>query len=185
MSDTQLRRLETEGGEQTETQTQGTTTSSPGFAREFWSSTSMGAMDAGASGRMAAEQMLRALPTTHITDLAEDLSVASTSDHGENWVTQEVELPKTSLDLLRDDRENLLAPFIPTDHRWEEFAERVCNRQRCGVEAARMTGVSGASPHTRPTPAHVHTTDVSCSRAAAMAATMQFPGRLNPSYSGS
>ena len=32
-----------------------------------------GAMDAGASGRMAVEQMLRALPTTHIADFeAED-----------------------------------------------------------------------------------------------------------------
>ncbi len=146
-----------------------------------------GAMDAGASGRMAAEQMLRALPTTHIADFEAEDFINYRSHRPvitvKNWVTQEVEIPKISLDLLRDDRgESFLLLHGPEpDYRWEEFAERVHKIvSDAGVEVVfGMTGVPSGVPHTRPTPVHVHTTDASLVPAQPhMAATMQFPGSI-------
>ena len=143
----------------TETQTHGDNHQAPPIRARILVIYFDGAMDAGASGRMAAEQMLK------------------------NWVTQEVELPKISLDLLRDDRgESFLLLHGPEpDYRWEEFAERVRKIvSDAGVEVVfGMTGVPSGVPHTRPTPVHVHTTDASLVPAQPhMAATMQFPGSI-------
>ena len=171
----------------TETQTHGDNHQAPPIRARILVMYFDGAMDAGASGRMAAEQMLRALPTTHIADFEAEDFINYRSHRPvitvKNWVTQEVELPKISLDLLRDDRgESFLLLHGPEpDYRWEEFAERVRKIvSDAGVEVVfGMTGVPSGVPHTRPTPVHVHTTDASLVPAQPhMAATMQFPGSI-------
>ena len=171
----------------TETQTHGDNHQAPPIRARILVIYFDGAMDAGASGRMAAEQMLRALPTTHIADFEAEDFINYRSHRPvitvKNWVTQEVELPKISLDLLRDDRgESFLLLHGPEpDYRWEEFAERVRKIvSDAGVEVVfGMTGVPSGVPHTRPTPVHVHTTDASLVPAQPhMAATMQFPGSI-------
>ena len=171
----------------TETQTYGDNHQAPPTRARILVMYFDGAMDAGASGRMAAEQMLRALPTTHIADFEAEDFINYRSHRPvitvKNWVTQEVEIPKISLDLLRDDRgESFLLLHGPEpDYRWEEFAERVRKIvSDAGVEVVfGMTGVPSGVPHTRPTPVHVHTTDASLVPAQPhMAATMQFPGSI-------
>ena len=153
----------------TETQTHGDNHQAPHTRARILVTYFDGAMDAGASGRMAVEQMLRSLPATHVADFDAEDFINYRSHRPvitvKSWVTEEVETPKISLDLLRDDRgESFLLLHGPEpDYRWETFASRVREIiTEAGVEVVfGMTGIPSGVPHTRPTPVHVHTTDPS------------------------
>ena len=92
----------------TETQTHGDNHQAPHTRARILVTYFDGAMDAGASGRMAVEQMLRSLPATHVADFDAEDFINYRSHRPvitvKSWVTEEVETPKISLDLLRDDR---------------------------------------------------------------------------------
>ena len=113
-----------------ETQTHGDNHQAPHTRARILVTYFDGAMDAGASGRMAVEQMLRSLPATHVADFDAEDFINYRSHRPvitvKSWVTEEVETPKISLDLLRDDRgESFLLLHGPEpDYRWETFASR-------------------------------------------------------------
>jgi hypothetical protein len=171
----------------TETQTHGDNHQAPHTRARILVTYFDGAMDAGASGRMAVEQMLRSLPATHVADFDAEDFINYRSHRPvitvKSWVTEEVETPKISLDLLRDDRgESFLLLHGPEpDYRWETFASRVREIiTEAGVEVVfGMTGIPSGVPHTRPTPVHVHTTDPSLVPAQPhMSARIQYPGSM-------
>lgn len=171
----------------TETQTHGENHQAPQTRARILVTYFDGAMDAGASGRMAIEQMLRALPATRVADFDAEDFINYRSHRPvitvKNWVTENVESPVISLDLLRDDRgESFLLLHGPEpDYRWNAFAQRVEELiVEAGVEVVfGMTGVPSGVPHTRATPVHVHTTDASLVPVQPhMTARLQFPGSM-------
>ena len=143
-----------------------------------------GAMDAGASGRLAVSEMLRSLPSERIAtfdidqfiDFRSHRPIATVKD----WVTESVEVPELALDRVRDDLGNpiLVLHGPEPDAKWETFSRIVADfAEEAGVEiTVSFHGIPSGVPHTRPTPVHIQASDPSFVPAQPkMASTMQFP----------
>lgn len=143
-----------------------------------------GAMDAGASGRLAVAEMLRSLPNERIATFNTDQFIDYRSHRPiatvKDWVTESMHVPELALDRVRDDLGNpiLVLHGPEPDAKWETFAALVGQFvEEAGVEiTVSFHGVPSGVPHTRSTPVHVHASDASLIPAQPkMATTMQFP----------
>ncbi len=147
-----------------------------------------GAMDAGAAGSLAIEQMVQTLGSQRVATFNSDLLIDYRSHRPimsvEDWVTSDVEMPEIALDLVHDDLGHpiLLLHGPEPDARWESFADAVIAlAQGAGVEVNfAIFGIPAGVPHTRPTPVHVQATDRSLvPDQPQMSGTMQFPAPVS------
>jgi len=147
-----------------------------------------GAMDAGAAGSLAIEQMVQTLGSQRVATFDSDLLVDYRSHRPvmsvEDWVTTDMEMPEIALDLVHDDLGHpiLLLHGPEPDARWESFADAVIAlAQAAGVEVNfAIFGIPAGVPHTRPTPVHVQATDRSLvPDQPQMSGTMQFPAPVS------
>lgn len=147
-----------------------------------------GAMDAGAAGGLAIEQMMRSLGSQRVATFDSDLLIDYRSHRPvmsvEKWVTTDIEMPEIALDLVHDDMGHpiLLLHGPEPDARWESFGDAVTALARAaGVEISfSLYGIPAGVPHTRPTPVHVQATDDSLiPDQPQMPGTMQFPAPVS------
>ncbi len=147
-----------------------------------------GAMDAGAAGGLAIEQMVHSLGSQRVATFDSDLLIDYRSHRPimsvEDWVTTDMEMPEIALDLVHDDLGHpiLLLHGPEPDARWESFGDAVTALARAaGVEVSfALYGIPAGVPHTRPTPVHVQATDSSLvPEQPQMSGTMQFPAPVS------
>lgn len=125
-----------------------------------------GAVDAGFTGRIAIEQLLRVLPSQRVVTFSSDALLDYRSHRPvvtvENWMTSKMEVAQIAIDLVHDDAGTpvwILHGPEP-DLRWEALASTLATLvQAAGVKlVVSLHGIPSSVPHTRPVQVHAHAT---------------------------
>lgn len=126
-----------------------------------------GALDAGAAGALAVEQLLKTLNVQRVVTFDSDELIDYRSHRPimqvEDWVTTDVTEPEIAIDLIYDDlgQPILLLHGPEPDAKWKAFTEAIRQvADDAGVEAIfTLNGLPAAVPHTRPSTVHVQSTE--------------------------
>lgn len=125
-----------------------------------------GAVDAGFTGRIAVDHLLRSLPSQRVVTFSTDALIDYRSHRPivtvSDWMTQQMDTPTIAVDMIHDDAGTpvwILHGPEP-DLQWETFAATVSRLARdAGVElTVSMHGIPSSVPHTRPVQVHAHAT---------------------------
>lgn len=126
-----------------------------------------GALDAGAAGSLAVDQLLKTSDVQRVATFDTDALIDFRSHRPimqvEDWVTTDVTEPEIVVDLVHDDQGKpvLLLHGNEPDAKWNSFSEAIRGiADSAGVEVVfALHGMPAAVPHTRPTTVQVQSTD--------------------------
>lgn len=125
-----------------------------------------GAVDAGFTGRIAVDQLLRVLPSQRVVTFSSDALIDYRAHRPvvtvENWMSSSMQVPQIVVDLVHDDAGTPLWILHgpEPDLRWEALAATLADLATdAGVEMiVSLHGIPSSVPHTRPVQVHAHAT---------------------------